>query len=159
LSAFTVHRPAGSLKLSNVIAAGYPGDVLALDADFEALISGDAGAMPDLTVTDGTINTEQQIGPQTHVLMHSAPLSGGNSGGPLVDMCGRVVGVNTFVRQGPMQNRGFALNSSDLLSFLDGTDAAPSVVTDACAPVIVRPKVAAAPDAKPDPAPEQPAKD
>ena len=163
LSVFVVHKPAGSLKLNNVIAAGFPADVLALDADFEALKSGDAGAMPDLTVTDGTINTEQKIGPQTHVLMHSAPLSGGNSGGPLVDMCGRLVGVNTFVRQGPMQNRGFALNANDLLAFLDGTGAMPSVVNDACAPIVVRPEVAVAPEPKPepkpDPAPEQPAKD
>ncbi len=164
LPAFTVHDATGSLKLTNVIAAGYPGDVLALDTSFEALKSGDPGAVPDLTVTDGTINTEQQIGPDTHVLMHSAPLSGGNSGGPLVDMCGRVVGVNTFTRQGPMQNRGFALGADELLAFLAGTDAAPVVVTQPCAPIVVRPQVAAAPQGESDvkpvpPAPAQPAKD
>jgi len=157
LPAFAVHKPQGSLKLTNVIAAGFPGDVLELDTGFEALKSGDAQAMPDLTVTDGTINTEQQIGPRTHVLMHSAPLSGGNSGGPLVDMCGRVVGVNTFTRQGPMQNRGFALNASDLLAFLKGTGAEPEVATDPCAPLILRPRVADAPE--PNPKPDQPAKD
>ena len=146
LEAFTVHVPAGSLKLTNVIAAGFPGDVLALDANFEALKSGDAAAMPDLTVTDGTINTEQKIGANTHVLMHSAPLSGGNSGGPLVDMCGRVVGVNTFTRQGPMQNRGFALNASDLMGFLKGTDGEPVSVTTPCAPLVMRPNVAVLPD-------------
>ena len=145
LPGFLVHVPTGSLKLTNVIAAGYPGDVLAVDADFEALAAGDGRAMPDLTVTDGTINTEQEMGGRTHVLMHSAPLSGGNSGGPLVDMCGRLVGVNTFVRKGPMQNRGFALSSGDLLAFLDGTDAAPAVTSEVCAPIVVRPGLSIVP--------------
>lgn len=145
---FTVHLGSDSLKLTNVIAAGYPGDVLETDINFTQLQSGDLSAVPDLTVTDGTINTEQQMGPNTHVLMHSAPLSSGNSGGPLVDMCGRVVGVNTFVRQGAMQNRGFALTTGDLMGFLDGTAAAPPVVSPPCAPVVARVQpAAAAPDA------------
>lgn len=154
LPPFVVHRPTGSLKLTNVIAAGYPGDVLELDAAFKALKSGDLTAVPGLTVTDGTVNTEQQIGPDTHMLMHSAPLSKGNSGGPLVDMCGRLVGVNSFVKQGSMQNRGYALSTGDLLAFLNGTPAAPVIVSEACAPLVVRPQVATAPapDADPQPA-------
>ncbi|MBK0326930.1 trypsin-like peptidase domain-containing protein [Rhodobacteraceae bacterium F11138] len=136
--AFSVHVPQVSLKLQNVVAAGYPGDVLATDADYAALKSGDLSAVPGLTVTDGTVNTEQQIGPRTHVLMHSAALSSGNSGGPLVDMCGRLVGVNTFVRKGRLQNRGFALTSADLLNFLKDTAAAPEVVGTSCAPVVQR---------------------
>jgi S1-C subfamily serine protease len=166
LPTYLVHVPESSLKLTNVIAAGFPGDVLAVDENFEALTTGDVGAMPDLTVTDGTINTEQNMGPTTHVLMHSAPLSGGNSGGPLVDMCGRLLGVNTFVRQGPMQNRGFALSAADLLAFLAGTEAAGVAQTaEPCAPVVVRPQVVdAAPapataDAVPKAAPAQPAED
>jgi len=135
---FAVHLPASSLRLSNVVAAGYPGDVLATDISYAALKSGDLGAVPGLTVTDGIVNTEQQIGPNTNVLMHSAALSSGNSGGPLVDMCGRLVGVNTFVRQGKLQNRGFALASGDLLAFLTGTPAMPDVTTETCAPVVVR---------------------
>ncbi len=157
LPAFSVHLPATSLKLTNVIAAGYPGDVLELDVSFAALKSGDMGAVPELTVTDGTVNTQQQIGPDTHVLMHSAPLSSGNSGGPLVDMCGRVVGVNTFVRKGTLQNRSFALSSADLLAFLQGTDAAPEVIREPCAPLVVRRQAAPAQPASdpiPDPEPQ-----
>ncbi|MFD2855220.1 trypsin-like peptidase domain-containing protein [Seohaeicola zhoushanensis] len=97
---FTLHVPSAPLTLTNVVAAGYPGDVLETDAAFAALKAGDLAAVPGLTVTDGIVNTEQQLAPGTHVLMHSAALSSGNSGGPLVDMCGRLVGVNTFVRQG-----------------------------------------------------------
>jgi len=135
---FDMYLGDASLKLTNVIAAGYPGDVLQTDAAFARLQAGDLEAVPGLTVTDGVVNTEQRMGSVTNVLMHSAPLSSGNSGGPLVDMCGRVVGVNTFVRQGRMQNRGFALATGDLLAFLEGTGARPAVVSAPCAPVVAR---------------------
>ncbi|MEC7259735.1 MAG: serine protease, partial [Pseudomonadota bacterium] len=121
LPGFEFYRAPGALALTNVVAAGFPGDVLETDPRFAALRHGDGGAVPPLTVTDGIVNTEQQLGRDTNVLMHSAALSTGNSGGPLVDMCGRVVGVNTFVRKGTMQNRGFALATGDLLDFLAGT--------------------------------------
>lgn len=142
LPTFTVLQPTGTLKLNNVIAAGFPADVLATDVGFSALRAGNASAMPELTLTDGTINTEQKIGPDTHVLMHSAALSSGNSGGPLVDMCGRLIGVNAFVRKGKMQNRSFALASSDLLAFLEGTGAVPQVEAAVCEPVVLRPGAA-----------------
>ncbi|MDU9003384.1 serine protease [Sedimentitalea todarodis] len=138
VSAFQVHVPQESLKLSNVVAAGYPGDVMASDINFAALKAGDVDAVPGLTVTEGIVNTEQQIGPETHVLMHSAALSSGNSGGPLVDMCGRLVGVNTFVRAGRLQNRGFALTTADMMAFLQGTNATPAIDSAACAPVVQR---------------------
>lgn len=142
LPAYTVHLPDGPLTLSNVVAAGYPGDVLETDAAFRRLREGDLSAVPGLTVTDGIVNTEQQLAPETRVLMHSAALSTGNSGGPLVDMCGRLVGVNAFIRQGEMQNRGFALTSGDLMAFLAGTAAAPATDNTPCAPVVARPDLA-----------------
>jgi len=145
LPPFDVFVSGASLKLTNVVAAGYPGDVLETDAGFAALRSGDLSAVPELTVTDGIINTEQKLGQTTQVLMHSAALSRGNSGGPLLDMCGRLVGVNSFVRKGVMQNRGFALSSADLMEFLKGTGAAPEIATETCAPVVVRPRLTSAP--------------
>ncbi len=143
LPAFALHVAGDSLKLHQVIAAGYPGDVLELDPDFAALRAGQAGAMPGLTVTDGIVNTEQEIGPGTRVLMHSAPLSAGNSGGPLVDMCGRVVGINSFVRKGPLQNRGYALPAAAIVAFLQRAGVAPALDDSPCAPVVIRPQVAA----------------
>ncbi|MGD9294783.1 MAG: serine protease, partial [Roseobacter sp.] len=68
--------------------------------------------------------------------------SKGNSGGPLVDMCGRVVGVNTFVVQGPMRNLNFALATDDLLLFLQDTPADPVVSSEACVPLVARPSAA-----------------
>ena len=152
LPAFGFYRPEGSMRLQQVIAAGYPGDALEMDADFAALKAGRAGAMPGLTVTDGIVNAEQKIGPETSVIMHSAPLSAGNSGGPLVDMCGRVVGLNSFVRKGRLQNRGYALPAASILDFLDGTEARPEVDTAPCAPTVIVPQPAAAPARAVDPA-------
>ena len=128
-----------TLRLKSVIAAGYPGDLLQTDAEFEKLRAGDRGAVPELALTDGTVSTEQSMNGASSVVAHSAPISSGNSGGPLVDMCGRVVGVNTFVKKGNLRNINFAISSGDLLQFLAGTDAIPEVVTQECVPQIERP--------------------
>jgi len=141
---FEVLSTDTTLKLQAVIAAGYPGDLLVSDRAFAALQAGDAGAVPDLSVTDGLVNTEQTVGAGTTMVVHSAPISVGNSGGPLIDFCGRVVGVNTFVRQGPMRNLNFALGAADLLSFLSEAGVQASVVTQVCQPVVQRPAVPAA---------------
>ncbi|UIJ33043.1 serine protease (plasmid) [Cereibacter azotoformans] len=140
---FTLLRPAGSLKLQSVIAAGYPGDVLATDTAFAALTSGDISAVPDLTVTDGTVNTEQAVSAAIRAVVHSAPISQGNSGGPLVDMCGRVVGMNTFVRQGALRNLNFALSAPDVIGFLRAAGASPSITGTDCRPEVLRPGVPA----------------
>lgn len=139
---FTLRQSDASMRLQSVIAAGYPGDLLRTDDQFRALRSGDIEAVPELTVTDGTVNTEQSLSPTTNAVVHSAPISKGNSGGPLIDLCGRVVGVNTFVVQGPLRNLNFALATDDLLAFLAGTDAAPQVSDTACTPLVARPSPA-----------------
>ncbi len=136
---YTVRQSDASMRLQSVITAGYPSDVLRTDSQFTALRNGDASAVPGLTVTDGTVNAEQSLSPTTNAVIHSAPISKGNSGGPLIDMCGRVVGVNTFVVQGPLRNLNFALATQDLLSFLADTEAAPVVSAEACAPLVTRP--------------------
>ena len=133
------NRANDSLKLQSVVAAGYPGDILQTDGQFQALLSGDAAAVPDLTVTSGSVSTEQDMGGVAAVVMHSAPISQGNSGGPLVDMCGRVVGINTFVRRGSLRNLNVAIASSEVLEFLDGSGAQPNVVSQSCQPQVMRP--------------------
>ena len=138
----TLRQSDASMRLQSVIAAGYPGDLLRTDSEFAALRDGNVSAVPELTVTNGTVNAEQSLSDRTHAVVHSAPISKGNSGGPLVDMCGRVVGVNTFVVQGPMRNLNFALATNDLLSFLSDTDAAPTVSGETCEPLVARPSPA-----------------
>lgn len=132
---YTLRSSEDTMRLQNIIAAGYPGAVLETDANFSALVAGDASAIPPATVTDGIVNVEQDLGPGTRVLIHTATISPGNSGGPLVDYCGRVVGVNTFGRTSDSRQLNFALASTDLLRFLDGTPAAPTSNGSACSPV------------------------
>ena len=138
--AFTIRQSDESMRLQAVIAAGYPGDVLNTDREFAALREGNLSAVPELTVTDGMVNTEQDLSGTTHAVVHSAPISTGNSGGPLIDMCGRIVGVNTFVIKGPMRNLNFALASDDLVDFLADTPVKLTVSATACHPRVVRPR-------------------
>ncbi|MBJ7418527.1 MAG: trypsin-like peptidase domain-containing protein [Niveispirillum sp.] len=106
--------------LDNVIAAGFPGLLLANDGAFKALAAGDLTAMPELAFTKGQIMARQNAGQGVVTLAHSAAISGGNSGGPLVDSCGNVVGVNSFISVAVSQgtNAGFAQSADDATAFL-----------------------------------------
>ena len=133
---YTLRDSTETMRLQNVIAAGYPGVILETDVNFARLTEGDPAAIPELAVTEGIVNVEQNLGPTTRAIIHTARISGGNSGGPLVDGCGRVVGVNTFVRSEDRTNRflNFSLASTDLLRFLDGTDVRPVRSAGPCTP-------------------------
>ncbi|MEM6623128.1 MAG: trypsin-like peptidase domain-containing protein [Pseudomonadota bacterium] len=170
---YALLRPPATLKLQQVVAAGYPGFTLETDAsyDLRALIQGDPSAVPDMVMTQGVINAEQEIGPQSNVVVHTATISSGNSGGPLVDNCGRVVGINTFGKGrildvGGGQDRSiawtlnFALASADFIEFLEANGVTPVVAGDACRPLVRAQRPAPAAE---DPAgaatPEAPATD
>lgn len=63
------------------------------------------------TATQGIISNIQHTQNDIHYIQHDAALNPGNSGGPLIDDQGRVIGVNTFIiRNG--QNIGFSLPST-----------------------------------------------
>ncbi len=128
-------------KLQEVVAAGFPGLLNETDEDIQRLASGDLQSMPEPSVTTGVI-TAQQAPRGAEVLVHTATISGGSSGGPLVDECGRVVGMNTFVRN-RKQDGGrlnYALATPSLLSFLKQHSVDAKVSEAACAP---KPLVAA----------------
>lgn len=106
-------------KLASVTAAGYPGADLELDPGFLRLLRGDGGAAPDLHMSRGEIRSVQPLGDVTRIV-HTADVLKGYSGGPLVDACGRVVGVNTFIQvdQEQASRRSNALTVQDLAAFL-----------------------------------------
>ncbi len=115
---FTVRNSAATMKLQRVVASGYPGAIIETDPAYHALIAGDATAIPEMSVTQGIVNTEQNFAGLANVLIHTARISPGNSGGPLVDACGRVVGVNTFGRTSDERFLNFSIVSGDLVRFL-----------------------------------------
>lgn len=113
-------------KLAAVVAAGYPAVVTQNDPNFRRLIEGgDVGAAPDLSVVKGEIQSLQNSSQGISQLVHTAPISGGNSGGPLVDACGRVIGVNTFIAVDQKQSArvSYAISSKAMASFVTASGA------------------------------------
>lgn len=83
--------------------------------------------------TDGKVSALTGAGDSPNTIQVSVPVQQGNSGGALVDMAGRVVGVIShrldaivMARQtGALsENVNYAVKSSHLLAFLEGTPAA-----------------------------------
>jgi S1-C subfamily serine protease len=136
--------PAGSVKplpiagepaaLSDVAAAGYPSIAIAQDRNLRRLVAGDIKAAPEVVMTKGTVSAVQNKERNAPMVLHSADISAGNSGGPLIDSCGRVVGINTYIvtsRQTTKAN--YALGSSWLAAFLRGARTPFDWRADSCA--------------------------
>lgn len=113
-------------KLASVVAAGYPGVVLQGDANFQRLLRGDVSAAPDLNLTQGAVQSLQSGQGGMPLIVHTASIAKGNSGGPLVDGCGRVVGVNTFINVDQSQSAkiNYAIRSQVMAGFLQSAGAA-----------------------------------
>jgi len=71
------------------------------------------------SVTKGVVSSLERTIEGKPFIQIDAALNPGNSGGPLVNAKGQVVGVNTKVAS-QAQNVGFAIPSDDVLKFLDG---------------------------------------
>jgi serine protease Do len=67
-------------------------------------------------------------------VLHDASIGRGNSGGPLVDACGRVVGINSFVSnsEGVDAVFGFAVSAREIIPFLRGAGVKPQVTALPC---------------------------
>ena len=122
-------------KLANVVAAGYPGVVLQGDSNFQRLLKGDLSSAPDLNLTQGAVQSLQAGQGGVPLIVHTASIAKGNSGGPLVDGCGRVVGVNTFINVDQSQSAkiNYAIRSQVMASFLQTAGANPRNDARPCA--------------------------
>ena len=132
---FTLRDSTETMRLQNVISAGYPGAILETDAEFYDLMQGDTTASPELSVTQGIVNSEQTFDGNTQLLLHSALISPGNSGGPLIDYCGRVVGINTFTRLSDDRHINFSIASANLIQFLESAGISLKVDSGLCSPM------------------------
>lgn len=91
-----VHIASMYNPLESVYAFGFPVIAIKDDVNFIALINGDSKVLPNLVSSTGNIQQIRKNDQNIEVILHSAKISGGNSGGPLIDQCGRVVGINTY---------------------------------------------------------------
>ncbi len=146
-------------QLDTVVAAGFPGVLMRADDNFARLLHGDLAAMPSVILTDGRINAVQTAPTGMPILPHSAQIAPGNSGGPLVDTCGRVVGINTFVNVAAEQavHINYAEKSDAVLDFLHASQVAAAESASPCVPGGGDQIAGAAPPAPAPPAPAQPA--
>ena len=101
-------------------------------------------------VTPGSIALFSAVAPggaRIDTIFHTAPINPGNSGGPLIDACGRVIGVNTWGAGDQMGDDGqvmtpqgqfIATQSSVLARFLVDADVKASFGAGPCVPASVQ---------------------
>ena len=99
----------------DVVAIGYPSTVdKAQGLQVEDLIRPQAPVKTRGSVSGG------RSARQFDTILHTAPLGAGNSGGPLVNACGRVLGINSFgsVSDGNDAEFFFAVSAREITGFL-----------------------------------------
>jgi S1-C subfamily serine protease len=131
LDAEILNLSDSTAPLDFVAVAGFPGVYQGLDV----------GGVPKLIMRSGEYidSFKQKTG--ISVVAHSAEIFPGNSGGPLVNACAEVIGVNTFFTwraitekkdEGPMHKTDFALPADDLAAFLSGNSITAAKSTTVC---------------------------
>ena len=71
------------------------------------------------TFSDGMITYAKREQNGVDCIQHDAPISSGNSGGPLINIYGEVIGINTWIVQ-DSQNLNFAIHLSELDNLVYG---------------------------------------
>ena len=110
-----LHFSTAAKQGDAIYAIGFP-----TAADY--LSSTTAHSSNDATITEGIISSVRRMqvkeyGPEVKILQISAPINSGNSGGPLLNSAGEVVGITTFAVEDSQGIYG-AIDCSGLIEIL-----------------------------------------
>jgi hypothetical protein len=127
LTISTVEPHAGD----GVVALGYP------DVDYQGATGADLLRPAPASRTSGQISSLRDTAPTGEPIPsinHQAVISSGSSGGPLLDECGRVIGVNSWHVSGAdtRETRGVSTRAAQLLEFLDEAGVTPTLSDERC---------------------------
>src|SRR5262249_40671719 len=116
----------------DVVALGYP------DVDYQGASGADLLRPALASRTTGQIAAlradHSPNGLPIPTINHTAVISSGSSGGPLLDDCGRLIGINSWHVSGAdtRETRGGATRMTQLLQLVDEAGVSPNVVDDRC---------------------------
>jgi S1-C subfamily serine protease len=144
-------------KLSTAYVAGFPGFITQRDADFGKFLDQLAASLrtgnvdetlnrqrvrvPGADLKYGRINNVMSTGRnEVPIILHDMQLAQGNSGGPLVDACGRLGGVNSllFTNDQGAQQANVAQDVILLRKFLTANRIAFTADDSACNPELAK---------------------
>jgi S1-C subfamily serine protease len=112
--------------LQTVVASGFPSSEIRVDANL---------VTPNTVFSQGEVSVLQPQPNNMVLVLHTARIATGSSGGPLVNRCGNVVGINTFIgaQTDKFSDRSlYALSGNALRSFLDQSGVSYTKIPNDC---------------------------